>query len=221
MTKSFGDANAYAAEIRRVVPGHDLLRELAIATLEVRLPRQGTLLVIGCGPGAELLDVARALPEWRIEALEPSHAMFECAAEVVEQAGLAARVRVEHRPLAAPEAATADAALCLLVAHLVPVEARAAFWHALGASVRPGGLLALAEIEAMTPQIRAIWRAWSKGRGCAPERLATLDARLTTGFALLTAVQTTALAADAGFAPDGVVARQLGVSLTCWRKGSP
>lgn len=217
--KRFEDADLYSSDIKRVVPGHGLLRELALATLQVSLPREGELLIVGAGPGPELVDAAAVLPGWQIDALEPSLTMFNSASAAIDAAGLGHRVRLHNRPLTPPSGPVADAVLCLLVTHLIPDDGpRAAFWRALGSSLRLGGLLVLAEIEALDDEERAIWRAWSQGQGCGPERLATLDQRLSTGFSMLAPDQTSTHAAQAGLTQDGLVLRALGLSLSRWRR---
>lgn len=50
-----------------------------MATLQVSLPLEGELLIVGAGPGPELVDAAAALPGWQIDALEPSLEMFDSA----------------------------------------------------------------------------------------------------------------------------------------------
>lgn len=218
LAKRFDDPAAYDADIRTVVPGYSALHELAVAALRSSAGQRGTLRVIGCGPGAELVAAARALPGWTIRAVEPSGEMAAAAAARVSAAGLSHRVSIDARPLSTPAAPAADAVLCLLVAHLVPNDgARASFWRALGGSVRPGGALVFAEIEEMDEATRATWLAWSRLRGGGEDRLARLEARLNGGFAVLDAEVTARLAADAGLVLEGLIARLLGVTLSVWR----
>ncbi len=114
-----------------------------------------------------------------------------------------------------------DACISLLVAHLVPDDGRrAAFWHELKASLRAGGILLLAEIEALTAQQRLVWESWSQARGCDAQRMATLRARLAgrRGFPLLSPHRTRVLADAAGFMQEPPVFRALGVVANVYRK---
>src|SRR5262245_40526656 len=52
------------------------------------LARRGRAVDLGCGPGDVTLRLARALPEWRIDALDGSPAMLDLARRAAERAGV-------------------------------------------------------------------------------------------------------------------------------------
>lgn len=53
------------------------------------LPARGRALDLGCGPGDVTLRLARALPDWRIDALDGSPAMLDLARVAATKAGIA------------------------------------------------------------------------------------------------------------------------------------
>ncbi len=217
--KRFDDAAAYSAEIRRLVPGYELVHALTLAALSTLVPPNARVLVVGCGPGEELVELARAHPGWVFDALEPSQAMADAAARAVAEAGLGAQVSVHNRALGPSNGVKRDAALCLLVAHVIPDDgARERFWNDLGDSLRPNGCLALAEIEQTSATTQAIWCEWAALQGCDASRVAVLAERLERGFVTLPAARTRALAAGAGFVHERALVRALGVVADVWRR---
>ncbi len=217
--KRFDDASTYEAEIARLVPGHGILREMTIATLRAEQERTGhrirSMVVAGGGPGAELEALAHAFPGTMIDAYETSVAMANAAEERIG----GGQVRIFPRPLPESLAPRFDAAVCLLVAHLIPKgSSRRALWHSLSHALQPGGILAMAEIERCTARSRAVWSEWSRLKGCDDERLKTLDARLGGGFSVLDPAEIKGLAWEAGFRYERTPLRILGVALHIWRK---
>jgi AcrR family transcriptional regulator len=66
----FEDPDSYDAEIRHLVPGYDTLHRLLPGASSALLASSGTMLVVGCGTGAELERLADALPGWRFDAVD-------------------------------------------------------------------------------------------------------------------------------------------------------
>jgi SAM-dependent methyltransferase len=56
------------------------------------LPRTGTGVDLGCGPGDIALRFARAFPRWNVDAVDGSPAMLALGRQAADHAGLAARV---------------------------------------------------------------------------------------------------------------------------------
>lgn len=138
------DAARYELEIRQVVPGYDLLHRLAPTLLRTLLPSSARVLSLGCGPGRELLALGAAGPEWEIDACEPAPAMLAAAREHVALAPRELRDRIRFCSEPAP---SYDAALALLVGHLVPDDGeRLDFLRRLASSLAPGGYLLCAEL---------------------------------------------------------------------------
>jgi ubiquinone/menaquinone biosynthesis C-methylase UbiE len=86
--------------------------ERCVALLRARLPalpQKGAALDLGCGPGDPTLRLARALPGWRLEAVDGSAAMLALARQAAERAGFAQRVSFHDARLPNLPAALANA----------------------------------------------------------------------------------------------------------------
>lgn len=212
--KTFEDPDVYEASIRRLVPAYDTVAELAAAALSRSCPSRGTLGVVGCGPGPELVRVAAALPGWHVVALEPSVEFAAAARREVARHGLADRVDVFGCTLEEAGQQRWDAACSLFVAHLIPDDgARAAYWESLAAAVVRGGTLVHAEIEAMDRCELEVWVTWAHQQGLSPERLEVLRHRLGREFCTVPRRRTTTLVRQAGFEVEERLLGALGVTL--------
>lgn len=152
---------SYRHTIRNAVPGYDSLIEIGTAALQQAVP--ASLLVVGPGPGDELLPLLQALPQTRLTLLEPSQQMADACGAVIAQAEASARCDLLHQglePGVLPAAAPFEAVLCHNVLHLMPAGRQLALLHTLAACVAPGGSLLLsahsepadhATLEAMLP----------------------------------------------------------------------
>lgn len=96
------------------------------------LPRAGTALDIGCGPGDITCRLARAFPEWNIQGLDGSEPMLRHARDAVSSHGLEQRVSFHQCLLPdgrAPEAAYDLVCSNSLLHHLAdPMH----LWQAIG-----------------------------------------------------------------------------------------
>lgn len=211
----FQDADRYEQEIGALVPGYALIHELAADYLAEASP-SGRLLISGCGPGREVAALATALPGWHLDAVDPSEGMRD-----------AARARCRDLPgvhvLARPEeGATYDAVLSLFVVHLLEPGAQAAYWASLGQAAREGAPVVVAWLHQVDAPQRSAWVRHA-ARHLAPERVALLEARLTTAGPLFLAPAGRQLehARAAGLMPRSGLAHVLGVRLTAFEKATP
>ncbi|MBY0432423.1 MAG: class I SAM-dependent methyltransferase, partial [Rhodospirillales bacterium] len=167
--KHFDDkrALAYDVLIRRIVPGYESLHGLARLLLVQALPDQAHVLVAGAGTGMELASLAKACPNWRFTAVDPSQAMLAVARHRAEEAGLADRI-IFHAGFVhdLPEESVFDAATLLLVMHFVADDGgKAQLLASIARRLRPQAPLLLADLNADAGNeryqsfIRA-WRAW-------------------------------------------------------------
>ncbi len=220
--KAFRSAERYEGEIPLLVPGHALVRELALAELAIEAAGAARVLVVGAGPGAELVSLAALLPRVHFEVLEPSPPMFDACAARVKDAGIEDRVTMYERCLGDVDLPACDAALSLFVSHLLPDEERRRYWSAFAEVLRVGAPAVTAEIVSMEPRELERWLQSSatkmRNAGVPSEQLLErLRKNLSGGFPLRSATFTAALAHGAGFRDGDVLLRALGVRLERWR----
>lgn len=174
-------------EIHRGLPregpgeGDSTLRALALCGA---LPAAPRVLDIACGPGAQSLDLAAALPDATIVALD-AHAPFLAQLEArATAAGLAGRVTTRLGDMAALDFAPAsfDLIWCEGAAYIMGVPAALAAWKPL---LAPGGRLALTEAVWLRPdppeEARRNWEDYPAMGDVAATRTAFARA----GYALL------------------------------------
>jgi SAM-dependent methyltransferase len=82
----------------------------ALAAFDQRLRAPGELVIPGCGPGEEVVALARRHPGRRLVALDPSGPMLELLRARLAREGLAERVRVVQAPAEATSAHVQGAA---------------------------------------------------------------------------------------------------------------
>lgn len=82
----------------------------ALAAFDARLRAGGDLVIPGCGPGEEVVALARLHPQRRLVALDPSAPMLDLLRARLAREGLAERVRVVQAPAEATSAHVQGAA---------------------------------------------------------------------------------------------------------------
>ncbi|RCV50299.1 class I SAM-dependent methyltransferase [Marinitenerispora sediminis] len=158
---------------------HRPAHEQATAWLADLLPAAGVrrVLDVGSGPGvATTFLLADSFPEAEVVAVDGTPALLERAREHAERRGLADRVRTLHADLPA-DFGTLGAADVVWSSHAVHhLGDQQAALNALAATLRPGGLLAVAERGLPA---RYLPRDIGMGR---PGLLARLDAAEEDGY---------------------------------------
>lgn len=152
--------SGYDSLLEGVIPGYASLARLSVTLLATSplAQRSGaSVLVAGCGSGAELLEAVRLRPDWQLTALDPSTEMLTLAQENLRTLPTTAnRIQwmqgtVEHL---APEPAF-DGAMAVLVMQGLPDDgSKLRFLSALFRSLRPGGQVVL--VDRMQPERNGI-----------------------------------------------------------------
>ena len=122
--------DGYDEHIRKLIPGYELVHLQIQAILKTHLPQHAHVLIVGCGTGYELSYLLAQHPTWSFTAVDPSLTMIEKAQQLLSatQSDLT-RVRFVHGDTTAlQESAQFDAALAILVAHFIPLEAKPFFF---------------------------------------------------------------------------------------------
>lgn len=113
-------ATSYDDRIEHLVPGYRLVVDVMASTLGARRPRPTSVLVPGCGTGAELLAAALVMPDALFTAIDPSQGMLDVAQRKAKAEGSYARIAFHHGLLDETGGAIHDAAMLSLVLHFLP-----------------------------------------------------------------------------------------------------
>jgi tRNA (cmo5U34)-methyltransferase len=198
-------AAGYDMQWARMAPIRESLHFL-LETVFADLPEDARLLCVGAGTGAEIAHLARRFPRWRFLALDPAPGMIEACRARAERDGFADRCEFHAGLLdTLPDAAVFDGATCFLVSQfLLDTAERTAFFAAIARRLRPGGMLAWADLawDTTAPDYAAMLRLWMRtmsGAGLDDEALARIRENYARDVAILPLDKVAALAAAAGF----------------------
>ena len=186
------------------VPGYAALQELVALAVAAESPPSAKVLDLGCGTGAGVVALARALPEAELVACDPLASMVTAARARCDEARVGARWVVgglEEVEAAGPF----DAVVCTLVLHFVPPRERAAFLTKVRERLVPGGVLVITTLErADAPEIDGAWRRIRRhhaiSMGVAPDELAAREAETRGKVHPLTSAELRDELLAAGFA---------------------
>lgn len=156
-------AAGYDRQWQRMAPIRDCLHFL-LRSVFSGLPADAHLLCVGAGTGVELAFLAGAFPRWRFTALDPSGQMLALCRQRAEAEGFASRCTFHEGYVhALPRDARHDGATCLLVSQFIlDPAARTAFFGDIAARLRPGAVLATADLAtgARAEAGDALLRCW-------------------------------------------------------------
>jgi tRNA (cmo5U34)-methyltransferase len=164
-----------------LIPGYSSLARLGVALLATSplgaMPG-ASILVAGCGTGAELLEARRQRPDWRLTAIDPSPAMLAAARERLtseqdsEQDKAGEGITWQDTRLEDLDSSTGfDGALAVLVLQGLPDDgSKLRFLTALARSLRPGGEVLLVDLmqgekSALQEQLAAARLAFQRAAG--------------------------------------------------------
>lgn len=159
------------------VPGYAALQEfVALAAAATAHSSHPAVLDLGCGTGSGLLALARALPDARLAACDPSPPMVATARTRCAAAGVKVELVVGGLSAVAHDAKF-DVVVCTLVFHFVPLGERSALLSAIRARLRPGGRLVISALgPAMDSTVQAEWAQlrhhYAISQGITPTELA-------------------------------------------------
>lgn len=155
--------SGYDSLIASLIPGYASLARLSVsllATSPLAHAQGASVLVAGCGSGAELLAAGNLRPDWRLTALDPSPAMLAMAREKLpDRKGDSESSLPIHWWQGTvedlPEEPVFDGAMAILVLQGLPDDGRKLrFLSALSRSLRPGAQVVL--VDQMQPERSSI-----------------------------------------------------------------
>ncbi len=162
----------YDARIQRMVPGYQVLHDLAGTILSNELSETASILVAGAGTGMEVLGWGPRHLGWNFVGVEPSAAMLDIAKEKLSQHNLLERTTLVHGTIdQLPPDKPFDAAALLLVLHFLPDDGqKAGLLGALAERMQPGAPLVMASLFGDPESTRykkmlGLARAWGISQG--------------------------------------------------------
>lgn len=178
---------SYDLIAQQLIPGYASLARLAVSLLAASPLASGagaSVLVAGCGTGAELLEAHAQRPDWRLTAVDPSEAMLEASRARIEDAGGGGAIHWRQstvEELALEE--RFDGALSVLVLQsLADDGSKLAFLSSLARSLKPGAQLVLVDLmqperSPLQRQVDQAWQLFQRASGLqgASEALAALS----------------------------------------------
>ncbi len=165
----------------RAGPGstEDTLRALALVSSD---PGPRTVLDLGCGPGAQTLVLAEALPDASIIAMDLTPKMVIEAGRRIAEAGFGERVQVKRGDMFGPIAppATQDLIWCEGAIYFAGVERALRTWRPL---LSPNGVIAFTEpiwLHPSPPENLVAW--WRDEYPAITDESGVRDAVSAAGF---------------------------------------
>ncbi len=198
-------AAGYDRQWARMAPVREALH-LLLEAVFAPLPANARLLCVGVGTGAELVHLARVFPGWTFAALDPSEAMVAACRARADAEGIADRCRFHAGYLdTLPDDGPFDGATCFLVSQFIlDIDARTDFFRRIARRVRPGGVLASADLAWDTtaadyPAILGLWMRTMSAAGLDDDALARVRAAYARDVGVLPPDTVAGLVAAAGF----------------------
>ncbi|HEY5947850.1 MAG TPA: class I SAM-dependent methyltransferase [Kofleriaceae bacterium] len=206
------------------VPGYAALQDLVAHAAAALAPPASTVLDLGCGTGAGMLALARALPDAHLIGCDPAPPMVAATRSRCEAAGVTATVLVGGISAVAVDTRF-DVIVCTLVLHFIPPDERVSFLAAIRARLRPGGALVLGVLQRSQDEAaQAAWiqirRHYALARGVTPAELAAREAETRGKVYPLSSEELHDVLARAGFAPAIPLYQLLAVHSWLVRDGS-
>ncbi len=183
---------SYDLIAQQLIPGYASLARLAVSLLAAS-PLAGragaSVLVAGCGTGAELLEARAQRPDWRLTAIDPSAAMLKASRQRLESRHVGDGDTISWQQSTVEELSlqeSFDGALSVLVLQsLADDGSKLAFLSSLARSLKPGAQLVLVDLmqperSPLQGQVEQAWQLFQRASGLmgASEALAALSPRL-------------------------------------------
>ncbi|QPN64247.1 class I SAM-dependent methyltransferase [Synechococcus sp. CBW1004] len=180
----------YDLIVQQLIPGYASLARLAVSLLSASPLAAGegaSVLVAGCGTGAELLEACAQRPDWELTAVDPSAAMLEASRERLDRTGGSRGIRWQQSTVEelALEASFDGALSVLVLQSLADDGSKLVFLTSLARALKPGAQLVLVDLmqperSPLQGQVEQAWQLFQRASGLqgATEALDALSPRL-------------------------------------------
>ena len=129
------------------IAGREGLFRLLDASLS-SLPEEARVLVVGCGTGSELLELASRHPGWQFEGVDPSGDMLDVCRRRLNEAAVSGRVTLHQQGVERLRIEACDAATSILVSqHAIDDQAALRFFSEIARNLASGAPLFSADIS--------------------------------------------------------------------------
>lgn len=167
-------AHTYDDRVRKHIPGYEVLHAIAETLLAKELPEKASVLAVGVGTGAEILEWGAKHPGWQFVGTDPAEAMVAQAQEKLAVAGLIDRTRLHVGDVTGLPEDAFDAATLLLVLHFVPAEEKVVMMESIADRLKPGAPLLVANLfgEVESTRFKRLTdarKAWAVAKGLPAE----------------------------------------------------
>jgi tRNA (cmo5U34)-methyltransferase len=198
-------AAKYDRRIHLFCPSYDALHQMIVPWLQ-SLPEQSSFLSAGAGTGAEIFTLGKRFPFWHFTAVDASPDMLNACQNRVADADMANRVVFFNSRLQEYRSPTPfDAASSVLVSHFIKGwEEKLAYFRAIAASLKPGGVFILADLfgdrgSSEFERLLNAWLASYASHGVSAEALAQDRAHVDRDVSFIPESELLALLNEAGF----------------------
>jgi tRNA (cmo5U34)-methyltransferase len=137
-------AKGYDDRIEQMIPGYHTMQRLTEVFLSTELPETASVLMVGAGTGAEVVECGKRHPGWTITAEDPSVEMVKLGRAKADAAKLSSQVHWIAEPLGkVPTEPPFDGATLLLVLHFLAEPEKRKLLDKIAERLTPGAPLVL------------------------------------------------------------------------------
>lgn len=202
MAKDFNQPQVvenYDQHIRKLIPAYELVHQQIQVLLKLHLATHPHVLIVGCGTGHELIELAKQFPDWQFTAIDPAIHMIDKVKEKIDAAQLPNKIDLmcADTSILEDHPQQFDAALSILVAHFV--EDKKNFYIDIYNALKPQGLCISYDLMQLQQQDGLKFKYLAEITGLHPKQSQAMYERFDEDFHLITIAQMQKLYAEIGF----------------------
>jgi tRNA (cmo5U34)-methyltransferase len=156
-------ASSYDKQREKLSPIKDALH-LFMRMALADLPDNARILCVGAGTGAELIDLAKAHPNWQFTAVDPAGPMLEICRQSAKDNGIESRCSFHEGYLESlPASEPFSGATSILVSHFfTDRDQRRGYFREIASRLVPGGTFVNADLSSdmSGPDYKSLFEVW-------------------------------------------------------------